>query len=172
LSKASHQKLEPPETHFFAAAVGWLELGNPAEARMELNSISTSKRNHPDVLEVEWAICAAEKNWEAALIVARRILEIAPQRPSGWLHQAYALRRVAEGGLQAAWEALLPGAGKFPKEATIPFNLACYACQMNRMDEARQWFQRALEIGGKQEILAMALSDSDLQPLWDEFRKM
>jgi len=58
-------------------------------------------------------------------------------------------RRVKSGGLQAAWGMLLPAFEKFPEEPTIPYNLACYACQMKRLDEARQWLERAATIAGK-----------------------
>ena len=59
----------------------------------------------------------------------------------------------------------------FPKESIIPFNLACYACQMRQLEEARAWLRRALKIGGKQKIKQLALDDPDLQPLWEEIRK-
>ena len=89
---------------------------------------------------------------------------------SGWLHQAYALRRVPDGGVQRAWDALLPAAARFPKEAIIPFNLACYACQTGKLDAARDWLRRAVAISDKEAIKAMALGDSDLEPLWEELR--
>ena len=104
--------------------------------------------------------------------VARKLLRRAPDRVSGWLHHAYALRRAPEGGLEKAWEALKPAAEKFPKEPIIPFNLSCYACQMRQLDEARLWLKRALKIGGKEKIKQMALGDPDLQPLWDEIRQI
>jgi hypothetical protein len=96
------------------------------------------------------------------------LLHAEPDRASGWLHQAYALRRVPEGGLQQAWEALLPAYEKFPQEATIPYNLSCYACQLGQLDDARQWLKRAVASGGKERIKHMALGDSDLEPLWGE----
>jgi hypothetical protein len=103
---------------------------------------------------------------------AQALLRRAPERPTGWLHQAYALRRVPDGGLHKAWEALLPASDKFPKEAIIPFNLSCYACQMGQLDTARDWLRRAVEIAGKATIKRMAVKDSDLQPLWSEIRKL
>src|ERR1043166_9428290 len=51
-------RLEPPDTHHLSAAVGWLELGNPAEAGEEIARISPAALEHPDVLEVRWQICA------------------------------------------------------------------------------------------------------------------
>ena len=162
----------PPESHDLSAAIGWLGLGNVAEAKKELARIGGALQNHPDVLEVRWLICAEEKRWEEGLQVARALLHSAPERSSGWLHQAYALRRVPDGGLAKAWEALIPAFDKFPKEAIIPFNLSCYACQMGQLDAARQWLHRAVRIGGKETIKRMALNDSDLEPLWPEIRKL
>jgi tetratricopeptide (TPR) repeat protein len=163
-------KLEPPDTHYFFAAIGWLELGNVAEAKTELTHVSGAQQEHPDVLEVRWSIAAEQKTWAEALQTAQILVRRAPKRPSGWLHQAYALRRVPGGGLQKAWEALLPAFDKFPKELLIPFNLSCYACQMGKLDVARDWLQRAVATSDKERVKAMALKDSDLEPLWDEIR--
>jgi tetratricopeptide (TPR) repeat protein len=165
------RKLVPPDTHFISAAQGWLGLENPAEARAELNSVSREQQKHPAVLEVRWEIATAEKNWSGALDIARQQLEAMPKDPGPWLHQAYALRRVPEGGLRAAWDALLPAAEMFSTEATIPYNLSCYACQMGKLDEAREWFKRAIKVGGKEQMKSMALNDPDLQPLWEEIKK-
>src|SRR5947207_11581028 len=99
--------LGPPDSHHLSAAVGWLELGNHVEAGEELARISVPSLEHPDVLEVRWAVCAAGKSWEAAADAANLLLSKAPERASGWIHRAYALRRSPAGGLQKAWDALL-----------------------------------------------------------------
>jgi hypothetical protein len=166
------QKLEPPDTHYFLAAIGWMELGNLVEAQAELAQISPAQQEHPDVLEVRWLVSAEQKRWEEGLQIAQALLRRAPKRSSGWLHQAYALRRVPDGGVQKAWEALLPASDKFPKELIIPFNLSCYACQLQQLDTARDWLKRAVAVGGKEKIKQMALKDSDLEPLWDEIRQL
>jgi tetratricopeptide (TPR) repeat protein len=166
------QMLEPPDTHYLLAAVGWLELGNSAEAGAELAHVSPACQEHPDVLEVRWSLSAQQGHWQEALQVSQALLRRAPKRSSGWLHQAYALRRVPDGSVQKACAALLPAFDKFPKESTIPFNLSCYACQMGQLDAARDWLQRAIAIGGKEKIQQMALKDSDLEPLWDEIRQL
>ena len=164
------QRLKPPNTHYLTAAIGWLELGNPAEARAELAGIKPAQQDHPDVLEVRWLVAAEQARWEEGLQIAQALLQRAPRRSSGWLHQAYALRRVPDGGLIKAWDALLPAFDKFPKEPTIPYNLSCYACQMKQLDTARLWLERAAVIGGKEKIKRMALEDLDLEPLWQEIK--
>jgi predicted Zn-dependent protease len=164
------QPLEPPDSHHLDAATGWLGLGRADDAQAELNSISAAQQQHPDVLDVRWMIYAHEKRWSDALEIARAELAAAPGGCSGWLHQAYALRRVAGGGLSQAWEALLPAAEKFPKEPVVAYNLSCYACQMQQLDLARLWLQRAIKIGGGDAIRKMALADDDLKALWAEIR--
>ncbi len=143
-------KIEPPQVHYVSAAIGWLELGDLAEAKAELERIGREFHNYPEVLEVRWAICAEEQKWEEGLEIARALVQAAPDSPAGWLHQAYA------------------------EAAMISYNLSCYACQMNQLDAARVWFQRAIVIGGKkrkEKIKQMALGDSDLRPLWDEIKE-
>jgi tetratricopeptide (TPR) repeat protein len=168
----SVEPLEPPDAHHLNASLGWLGLGLRGEAKTELELISRANQGHPDVLEARWAIHAGEREWDTALEVARKLQAAAPERADGWLHHAYALRRATDGGLDQAWEALKPAAEKFPKEPIIPYNLSCYACQRQQLDEARAWFKRALKIGGKERIKPMALADPDLEPLWAEIRQL
>src|ERR1041385_1590898 len=122
--------IEPPDTHYLSAAIGWLGLGDLMEAARELACISAEQQTQPDVLEVRWQLYAQRQQWHHALQVAKTLVTSAPQRSSGWLHQAYALRRVDSGGVKQAWKALLTAYEKFPKEAIISYNLSCYACQM------------------------------------------
>jgi Flp pilus assembly protein TadD len=162
------QPLEPPDSFHARHAAGWLELGCADEARAELAQIAPAHRHHPEVLEARWLLCAHEKQWADGLTVARLEMAAAPADAAGWLHAAYALRRMPGGGLVAARAALLPAVEKFPDEPVVPYNLACYACQLSDLAEARRWFQRALATGNRMEIQRMALADPDLQPLWAE----
>jgi tetratricopeptide (TPR) repeat protein len=164
--------LEPPDTHFVSAAVGWIELGNLPEAKDQLRQVSEAAREHPMVLKIWWHIHVEEKDWVSGLRTAEAIVKSEPDSSFGWLHRAYALRRVPDGGLIQAREALLSAHEKFPEEAIIPYNLSCYACQLNDLDEARTWFRRAMELGEPDKLKQLALDDDDLRPLWDEIRKM
>jgi predicted Zn-dependent protease len=164
--------LEFPESHYLLHAVGWLELGNLTEAKAELNQLNQELQSHPDVLEVRWAIYAEAEEWQEGLEAARTLMQVAPERASGWLHQAYALRRVAGGSLEQAWQALLPASKKFPDVEIIAYNLSCYACQMNHLDAARTWFKRAFALGDKEQIRQRALKDDDLAALWPEIKDL
>ena len=166
------QKLEPPDSHYLNAAIGWLGLGCVADAQVELDQISPVCQQHPDVLDIRWTIYTHEKRWSDALEVARAEVAMKPEDSAGWLHCAYALRRAEKGGLPQAWDALLPAAEKFPTEPVIAYNLSCYACQLQQLEQARLWLKRAIAAGQKDAIIQMALADDDLKPLWAEIKQL
>ena len=173
MTQTEQTALQPPDSHHLLAAEGWLELGNSAEAGEEIVRVDSVHLDHPDVLEIRWAICAAGERWEPGLVIAETLLRVAPERASGWLHRAYALRRIRGGGLQRAWDALRPAYEKFPKAEVVSFNLACYAAQLNRLDEAWEWLHKSMEAAGDVDVIKkMALADMDLHPLWDRIRAL
>ncbi len=164
--------LEPPDLHFVRAAEGWLELRLPVEAEAELTQLSSGVSEHPAVLDAWWQLHAARRQWDLACTAAEALIAVAPDLLTGWIHRAYATRRKEGGGLTAAWEALLPAAAHFPDESLVPYNLACYACQLSRLEVARHWLQRALVIADQNNhrptLLQMAAADADLAPLHAE----
>jgi tetratricopeptide (TPR) repeat protein len=162
-------KLTPPDSHYLNAAAGWLELGNTAEARLEWQKISVTNRNHPAALELEWQICAAGKDWPSALVAAQKLVRLDPENVSNWIHQSYSLHEMKR--THAALDCLLPIIEKFPGVSTIPYNLACYACQLGDLGQARNWLAKAVKIRGKEDIRKVALTDADLLPLWEEINK-
>lgn len=166
------QTFEPPDHHHFQAAIGWLDLGNASEAALEIDKMAPELQAQPIVLELRWQIQAEAKDWSSCLETAQTLVERYPDGHSGWLHRAYALRRASGGGLQAAWNALLPAADRFSDVYLIPFNLSCYACQMGRLPEARDWLKRAFAVADKagllDEIRYLAQEDPDLEPLRKE----
>jgi len=165
--------LDHPDNFLFAAAVGWSELGSPREAISEIREMSLVGREKAEVLEVLWQLHAELQEWPESLIAAERLVEVAPDRSFGWVHRAYSLRRSPGGGLTAAWHALRPAADQFPEEQIIPYNLACYAAQMNRLDEAWSWLQRAMETAKEiRAVKLMALADEDLKPLWERIKAL
>jgi predicted Zn-dependent protease len=161
--------LPPPDCHHVDAASGWLDLGNPGEAEAELARVSEANRRHPAVLDLEWQIRAREGRWEEALGVARRLIEVLPDDPAGWIQQSFALHELRR--TREAWGALSSVAQKHPGVSVIPYNLACYTCQLGWMREARRWLAAAMKMGGQEEIRRMALEDPDLEPLWRELRE-
>jgi Flp pilus assembly protein TadD len=165
--KQNQLRFEHPDNLLFDAAMGWSMLGNVREAVNELRSLTPAGRDQREVLELLWGLHAELKEWAESLAVAERLVEIAPESTFGWIHRAYSLRRAPDGGLEKAWHVLRPAADLFPGDQTIPFNLACYATQMGRLDEAWTWLQRAMDAAGDVRIIKeMGLADEDLKPLW------
>ncbi|MBI3875785.1 MAG: tetratricopeptide repeat protein [Verrucomicrobia bacterium] len=159
----------PPDIHYLNAAKGWLGLGSRADAEAELARISPKLQRHPDVLTVRWHLFATQKQWDAALGIARELVEAAPGNPQGWVDQSFALHELQR--TVEARENLLRVADRFSEVLTVPYNLACYSCQLGDEPEARRWLHRAVQVGGRNEVKKMALGDTDLRPLWDWIRK-
>jgi len=161
------KSLEPPDTHFLNAALGWLELGNPLEASAELENITPTLRSHPAVLELRWQIFAKEKKWEACVDIGEAMVKIAYDLPESWIHRSFALHELKR--TKEAADKLEAAADLFPSIWTIPYNLACYACVLGELAEAREWLRDALDLAeDKKAAKLMALEDPDLDRLWLE----
>lgn len=158
------QPLTPPDSHHLSTAQGWLELGNHLEANAELEEISPAMRVHPNVLEIRWEIYAKENRWEACVDIARAVMRTDPHRSFGWLHHSYALHVLKR--TEPAYTHLLTVADKFPDDWHVPYNLACYCSQLGRIDEALEWFKKAVTIDGKV-VSREGIDDPDLKPMWD-----
>jgi len=158
--------LDPPDSFHVLAASGWVDLGNSAEAQLELEKVAPEWQKHPVVLQTKWLVYADQKQWEQAMRAAIELVETEPNEPLGWVHQSYALhelRRTSE-----ARDQLLRVIDRFPGNATMRYNLACYECQLGNLDQARTWLEQAYRAGERAEMQAMALKDVDLKPLWEE----
>jgi hypothetical protein len=148
------------------AAEGWLMLGNPIEAHEELEKITGDGSYHPAVLSMRWQVYAAARWWEAAFVVSKALCELAPHSPEAWICQANTLRNYK--GVIEAWSMLLGVVNKFPKDAIIRYNLACYAAQMSLLEESCGWLVQAFEMEEAVQLKLAAIYDPDLQPLWDK----
>jgi hypothetical protein len=48
------------------------------------------------------------------------------------------------------------------------YNLACYECQLGRLEQAKQWLEKAFLLGDARKMKRAALDDPDLEALWKE----
>lgn len=164
--------LTAPDSMFLKAAEGWLGLGDWKSAQEELEKLTPELRSDPVVLKVRWEICVVGKQWDAGVEIGRNLVEAEPEESFGWVNRSYALRRASTGGLQAAYDALKPAADRLKDLEQVTFNLACYACQLGSLDEARQWWAKCLSVaaraGATKRIKKAALAEADLKPLWLE----
>ena len=167
---APFKKLDPPDLHHLNAAEGWLGLGNLAEAQQELEKLSAEMTTHPEVLRVRYHLYEKTKRWEQASEIAQLICRLFPETPFGWIHLAYALHELRR--TREAYQVLIPAVDRFPEEYVMRYNLACYCCQLGRLEEARAWLAKAVSMAGAETIKQMALTDPDLEPMGPEIRQL
>jgi len=158
------EPLEPPALHLVKAAYGWLGLGNVSEALAELQRLPADCRALSGVRVARLDCLMAAKDWDAAVVLASDLCGEYPGEPGLWPHWAYAKRRCTEGNIESAHYILSQRLDDFPDEWLIPYNLACYLCQMDRLEEAQAMLDRARAQGGEK-VDAMAKEDEDLAPL-------
>jgi tetratricopeptide (TPR) repeat protein len=154
--------LESPDRQHCDAAIGYAELGMFADAIAELECVDPLNRAAPEVLAVRAAIYHGLKKWDALQVVAARLVEHDPTNVQWTVSLAYATRRAVS--IESARDILLTAHPRFPKEAVIPFNLACYYCQLGELETAKDHLRRAFQIDPNWR--EAALDDKDLEPLW------
>lgn len=164
--------LPAPHHHRLRAVEGWLELGLPEEAQEELDRIPRGFQEEAPVLNARFALCVHRGDWVTACELAERHVQRHPGDAGGWIHRAYAARRRPGGGLAEAFDLLYPALDRFPEEAVVPYNLACYCAQQAELIQAWKWLEHASRIGGAEMIRRMALADADLCPLWPKIASL
>jgi tetratricopeptide (TPR) repeat protein len=162
--------LEPKDEFLLQSVSGWLMLGNAVEASHEFAQLSPEAQDHPKALMALWDIHSSSQQWANAIKAADRLIKRAPDEPEGYIKRAYALHELKR--TQEAWDTLAPVSKLFDDHWLIPYNLACYACQLGHLAEAVALYERAMRLGDKGEIRGMALNDTDLQPIRAEIEKL
>lgn len=151
-----------PFTRRLLAASGYLDLGLPEEAWAELETLNPpERRTEVPVLALRVAILHALQRWKPAAELCCHLASVQPEEP-GWLVSwAYATRRAES--LAAARDILLRAQARFPGEAVIPFNLACYAAQSGEPAAAKNYLRRAFALD--EDYRGKAAVDPDLAPI-------
>ena len=145
------------------AATGYLGLGMPLDAWNELEEIDPDKRALPEVLNVRIEVCRALKKWEMMAEICRHLGKVEPDEVGHPLNLAYAVRRFQ--GEQPATSVLEQARPKFPTEALIPYNLACYRAVAGMVAEAKTLLAEAFTLDAS--LRMTALDDQDLVGVWD-----
>jgi len=155
--------LEQPDLQHCQAAAGYVELSMFLEANTELDKIDPFNRAAPEVLALRIAIYRGLEKWELMQEIAKRLADFQPDDIQWTISFAYATRRADS--IPAAKEVLLNAESKFPKEAAIKYNLACYFCQTGDIQNAKNYLKEAFEIDLNWRMAA--LEDEDLKLLWE-----
>jgi predicted Zn-dependent protease len=144
------QQLDYPEKHCLNSARGWLELGNPIEAKAEADKIPSFIGADPEVFVLRWRIYAWLSKWEAAHDLARNFTLAAPDRPTGWLCLSYSLFKLKR-PLEAFLH-LLHQAKAFPQVGAIAYFLGCCCLEMGDRKGAKDWLAKARALGVRTEV--------------------
>ncbi len=142
-------------------AKGYLELGMLAEAAAELAQVQEPESSGLDFLSVRLALLQEQQDWPALRDCAGDYARRAPEEPAAWVTWAYATRRADS--LSAAQKILLEAIPHHPANGTIQFNLACYACQLGELPDARHHLDLAIALD--KDFAEAATTDPDLAPL-------
>jgi hypothetical protein len=165
-ASVQEESLPYPAVLHREAAEGWLMLGNATEALAELDLLSAADRKHLSVLSLDWRAWTAVGEPQPAWLAARQWCQDQPGSPEAWICQANSLRDLR--GARAAAELLLCIVERFPSEAVIPYNLACFSAQESEWNQACVWLVQAFEIEPSDQLKEFALVDPDLKPLWNQ----
>ena len=143
-------EIKAPEIHRVNAALGWLELGLPEEARVELENLGFQHRYHPEVLVIRWKIAARMMQWDDALDLARCLVKTAPEWPAGHICLAHSLYNCQRA--QDALSELRSAAHRFPKTGPIIYFLARLSHRVGPASEAELWLNRWNDLANQSPI--------------------
>jgi len=142
-------------------ARGYLGLGMVEEAAAELAQLPAAAAQETEALALRALVLQEREQWPDLVEAARQLVGRQPGEPGWWIAWAYATRRSRS--LAAAEAILLEAERAHPQEATVQFNLGCYACLRGHLAEARQRVDRAIALD--QSFRAAADTDPDLASL-------
>lgn len=142
-------------------ARGYLELGMVGAAETELDHVPPQSTDDFEVRSLRALIMQEKKDWKNLAPLAERLVRDCPADPGWWIMWAYAVRRADS--LASAEKILIEAEARHPKEATIQFNLGCYACQRGDLLRARTYVDCAIALD--EQFKDAAEIDPDLAPL-------
>ncbi len=125
-----------PETHL-AYAAGYLALNLLAEARAEISALPPEVLALPAALLLRVELAMTDSRWDEVIALAPELVghDATEERP--WIAWAYALRELQR--ISEAQETLMAGARLIDKPSVlVDYNLACYACLLGELDDARR----------------------------------
>jgi Flp pilus assembly protein TadD len=148
-------------------ADGYMDLRMWPQAEKELARIPKPHRTASPVQQGRLRLTLELREWAPAESLARTLQERMPEDPSFWIQLAYATRRNRT--IDDAVAILEEAMNKFPGEAIIPYNLACYACRSGDVTKAGNLLEKVFDMDDAFRLIAR--QDKDLEPLWDVFEE-
>lgn len=149
-------------------AEGYFGLGMYQDAHDALELIAPEDKTRPEVFGLRAGIYHAMQKWDLCAAVAGHLTKVEPKQRLWWSIWAYATRRSES--VEAAEQILIQALTRFPEEAILFYNLACYTSVMGRIREAKSLLAEAISLDHSYRL--KALDDEDLRPLWEEIASL
>ncbi len=143
-------------------ARGYIQLGMVSEAAAELDALPSNTRWSTEALRVRIDLYMHSKEWALVVTVAKLVCEVTPADEGAWIAWAFALRELQQ--VAEAQEVLLHAEPLHGKTCgLLHYNLACYACLLGNLKEARRRLARATKLNAQWKL--EAIDDDDLRAL-------
>lgn len=142
-------------------ARGYIALGRLDDAAAELATLSPELQDGEEALTLRAALLQAQERWTELTVITSELRQRKPGDAGWWVMHAYATRRA--GSLVEAEAILRDAELHHPRDATIQFNLGCYACLRGDLSLARDRVARAIALD--KTFAEHAADDPDLAAL-------
>ncbi len=146
------------ERHLVAAC-GYAELDMIRESMVELNAIEDEFQDRPEVLQLRLHNLMRKKCWFHALRVSRRLIRIAPECSTGFLHAGFCLHEL--GKTAEAKKTLLKGPAALLNEPIYYYNMGCYDALLGNVRDAKVHLQTSFDMDSS--FRDLAKKDPDLK---------
>jgi hypothetical protein len=128
------------------AATGWLELGMPADALEELQSLSIEEQSQRRAMELKLTAEMAMMAWNHASATALKLCTLASDEPDFFLSAAYCLHEM--GSTREARNCLENGPATLYELPVFHYNMACYLWTLGDQKPAKQFLMHAISMDG------------------------
>lgn len=145
-------------------ADGYMDLKMWDQALAELNKVPPEDEDSIAYRHIRLRLAIETEDWTTSTKLVIELQQALPEEPAFWVQRAYVARRAES--IQVARTILCDALSRFPQTPVIPFNLACYECQLGELQLAHEYLQAAFALDPSYRDLA--LCDEDLEPLWGD----
>jgi len=101
----------------------------------ELNALEELHQDRPEVLQLRLHHLMHDKKWTRALVISRKLCQVAPECCAGFLHAGFCLHEL--GRTAQAKELLLKGPAALLKEPIYYYNMGCYDALLGNSKSAQ-----------------------------------
>src|SRR5215470_12326634 len=140
-------RLDRSDILHLEAAQGWLGFSDWREANEELDRITPAMRTHPRVSRTRILVCIAAEKWDLMHEIAQALLLKLPYDALVCVYAGMALDRLNR--TKEACDLLASNVKRFPKNAQLHYDLACYACKIGGLEQAMGSLERAIDVSEK-----------------------